>query len=247
MADTNKKPRAMINGRFPKPPFWMTSLILIGLCFSLLVFASVLRSRGAFSQKPRIHIIQDMDNQVKVKTQHASEVFADGLAIRPKVLGTVAFGQLNADDHLYRGFSSTWNAADSKFTAKFFEGMPSEVKLTPGLLHLGQTKFNTYCMPCHGYDGLGNGPVSARATELQQNGVAGMTWVTPTNLTDPTIMARPDGHIFNTITIGIRNMPGYGSQIQNVHDRWAIVAYVRALQLSHTGAKPKPGTTASAQ
>jgi mono/diheme cytochrome c family protein len=246
MAETNKKPRAMINGRFPKPPFWMTSLILIGLCFSLLIFMSILRSRGAFSHQPRIHIIQDMDNQVKVKTQHASEVFADGLTIRPKVLGTVAFGRLNADDHLYRGFSSTWNAADNKFDAKFFSGMPADVKLSPALLNRGQIKFNTYCMPCHGYDGLGNGPVSSRATELQQNGVAGMGWVAPTNLTDGTVVGRPDGHIYNTIVNGIRNMPGYGSQILDVNDRWAIVAYVRALQLSHTGAKPKAEKTASA-
>ncbi|GIW77263.1 MAG: quinol:cytochrome C oxidoreductase [Phycisphaerae bacterium] len=241
MAENNKKPRAMINGRFPKPPFWLTSVILIGLCLSLLVFMSILRSRGAFSHLPRVHLIQDMDNQVKVKTQHASEVFADGLSIRPKIPGTVAWGQLKTDDHLYRGYSSTWNNSENKFQVRFLNGIP--VEITPNLLARGQTKFNTYCMPCHGYDGLGNGPVSVRATQLQQNGVAGMSWVAPSNLTDATIMARPDGHIYNTIVNGIRNMPGYGTQVTDVNDRWAIVAYVRALQLSHTGSKPKAEKT----
>ncbi len=235
MADKKKHVR-QINGRFPKPPFWMTSLFLIFLCLSTLVFAAVLRSRTAFSKEPRIHLIQDMDNQIKSKTQHTSEVFADGRASRPKVLGTVARGRLEADDHLYRGFSSSFNTTSGKFEATFIDGIP--VKLDEALLKRGQAKFNTNCMPCHGYDGHGNGPVAGRASELQNNGVAGMSWVPPTNLVDPTIVARPDGHIYNTIVNGIRNMGAYGSSIQDPTDRWAIVAYVRALQTSATGTKP---------
>jgi mono/diheme cytochrome c family protein len=245
MADTKKHVR-LINGRFPKPPFWMTSLALIGFCLSLLLFAAVLRSRGAYSHEPRVHLVQDMDNQVKFKTQHTSDVFADGRASRPKVLGTVAFGHLDADDHLYRGFSASWNAGAGKWDSKFFDGIP--VKVDEALLQRGQIKFNTYCMPCHGYDGRGNGPVAFRSNELQQNGVAGMSWVTPSNLTDATIVARQDGHIFNTLTNGIRNMAGYGSAIPDPTDRWAIVSYVRALQLSATGVKaPATGPQASAK
>ncbi len=239
-----KKPVPMINGRFPKPPFWMTSLALIAVSLSLLVFLSILRSRGAMSHVPRIHLIQDMDNQVKSKTQHTSEVFADGRASRPKVLGTVAHGQLQADDHLYRGFSSTWNASTGKFETKFIDGIPVEVN--PALLHRGQAKFNTYCMPCHGYDGHGNGPAAFRANELQQNNVPGMSWVAPSNLTDASVVARPDGHIYNTLVNGIRNMGGYGAHVQDPTDRWAIVAYVRSLQLSATGAKPVAAKTAAA-
>ncbi len=243
MDDKKSKPVPMINGCFPKPPFWMTSLLLIGGCLALLVFASILRSRGAMSAEPRIHIIQDMDNQIKYKTQHASPIFADGNSSRPKVLGTVRFGRLDADDHLYRGYSSTWNEQTNAFETKYLDGIP--VKVTPELMKLGQSQFNTYCMPCHGYDGMGNGPVAFRATQLQQNNVSGMTWVAPSNLTDATIIARPDGHIYNTIVNGIRNMGGYGSHVQNPTDRWAIVAYVRALQLSKSGAKPQEKTAAA--
>ncbi len=242
MADKKKHVR-QINGRFPKPPFWMTALGLIFLCLTLLVFAAVVRSRTSFSKEPRVHFVQDMDNQIKSKTQHASEVFADGRASRPKVLGTVARGHLDADDHLYRGFSASFNPTTGKFDAKFIDGIP--VKVDVALLKRGQAKFNNYCMPCHGLDGRGVGPVSMRASELQSNGVAGMSWTLPTNLTDTPVIAREDGHIYNTIVNGIRNMGPYGSHIQDPADRWAIVAYVRALQTSATGAKPA-GTQAAA-
>jgi hypothetical protein len=66
---------------------------------------------------------------------------------------------------------------------------------------------------------------------LANNGVQGMSWVQPKSLHDDDVVARPNGHIFNTITNGIRNMGGYGAQI-STEDRWAIVAYVRTLQFS---------------
>lgn len=230
MAD--KKPVRLINGKFPTPPFWMRALALIFLSLSLLVFFAILRSRGAMSREPRVHFIQDMDNQIKLKTQHASDIFADGEASRPKVLGTVARGHLDLDDHLHRGFKLTLGA-DGQFQKEFLTGFP--VKLDDGLLSRGQAKFNTYCMPCHGHDGKGNGPVNFRADELARANTPGMAWVSPTNLTDATVVGRPDGHIFNTITNGIRNMGAYGPMIPDPQDRWAIVAYVRALQLSANG------------
>jgi mono/diheme cytochrome c family protein len=237
----------MINGRFPAMPFWLTSLILIGMSLAVLVVLGLLRSRTAKSPLPRVHLIQDMDNQVKSKTQKASEVFADGRTSRPRVLGTVQRGWLMADDHLYRGFSTTVDAQTGAFKTTFLDGFPQQVKLDDALLKRGLFKFNTYCMTCHGYDGRGVGPTHYRANELQQNGVAGMSWVAPTNLTDATIVARPDGHIFNTITNGIRNMGAYGSSIPDPTDRWAIVAYVRALQASTQGAKPQAAQAAAAQ
>lgn len=231
MAETTKHTR-LINGKFPTPPFWMRALALIFLSLSLLVFFAILRSRGATSREPRIALVQDMDNQVKLKTQHGTDVFADGEASRPKVLGTVARGHLDLDDHLNRGFTLTL-AADGTFQKQFLSGFP--VKVDDALLSRGQVKFNTYCMPCHGHDGKGNGPVNFRANELAQSGLKDISWVSPSNLTDASVVARPDGHIFNTITTGIRNMGGYGPMIPDVHDRWAIVAYVRALQVSATG------------
>lgn len=83
-----------------------------------------------------------------------------------------------------------------------------------------------FCAPCHGLSGYGNGPVAIRAEELEQG-----TWTPPASFHTELVRERPAGHIFNTISNGIRNMPAYGPQIP-VEDRWAIVAYVRALQRS---------------
>ena len=240
----NHSTRAMINGGLPKPPFWLTSVILCGLVASLLLVATLLRSRFSHSPEPRVHFIQDMDNQVKVKTQHASEVFDDGRAIRPKIAGTVSRQNFWNDAHLTAGYTQTWNADKKAWDVKFDDTFPQSIQVDDKLLMHGQKKFNTYCMPCHGYDGMGNGPVNFRAAEIQANGATGMSWVQPSNLTDAARVARADGHIYNTITNGIRNMAGYGAAIPDPHDRWAIVAYVRALQVSGAGhtASANPAT-----
>lgn len=95
-------------------------------------------------------------------------------------------------------------------------------------LLLGQKQFNIYCAVCHGQDGAGNGLVNLRAQRILAT-----SWVPPSSMHQTTLYqdVYPDGKLFNTITNGIRKMPGYAGQI-NAHDRWAIVAYVRALQLS---------------
>lgn len=233
----NPNARPMINGGFPKPPFWVTSAIVIGLCLTLLLMATLLRSRFSTSREPRVHFIQDMDNQVKVKTQHASQVFDDGRASRPKIAGTVARQTYITDEHLANGYTQQWDVAKKQWNVTWDTAFPESVKIDANLLKQGQKKFNTYCMPCHGYDGLGNGPTHVRSQELQSNGIPGMSWVQPSNLNDAERMARQDGHLFNTITNGIRNMGGYGWAIPDPRERWAIVAYVRALQTSATGQK----------
>jgi mono/diheme cytochrome c family protein len=95
-----------------------------------------------------------------------------------------------------------------------------------GVLQRGRERYDIYCAPCHGLAGYGDGSVAKRAEALQEG-----TWTPPTSFHTELIRQRPDGHIFNTISNGIRNMPAYGPQIP-VADRWAIVAYVRALQRS---------------
>jgi mono/diheme cytochrome c family protein len=85
---------------------------------------------------------------------------------------------------------------------------------------------------CHGLDGQGNGPVNARALELQNDDPRNARWTQVANLTSDLVRSRPDGHIYNTINVGIRNMPPYGPQVPTA-DRWAIVAYVRAIQLTY--------------
>ena len=102
------------------------------------------------------------------------------------------------------------------------------IEINRETLALGQQKFNIYCAVCHGQDGAGNGLVNVRAQKILAT-----SWVPPSSMHQTTLYkdVYPDGKLFNTITNGIRKMPGYAGQI-DAHDRWAIVAYVRALQLS---------------
>lgn len=119
------------------------------------------------------------------------------------------------------------NAPDQKF---YVTTVP--VPVTRDFIRRGQERFNIYCTPCHGYSGYGDGMVAQRAAEFQAAGSeAATTWVPPTNYHTLDMRKRPDGSLFNTITNGARTMPRYDKQI-SVLDRWAIVAYVRALQVS---------------
>lgn len=159
-------------------------------------------------------IIPDMDRQEKFRPQSVNPMFADSRADRRPVPGTVAQGQLEEDSHLNRGLvNGAW--------AVEFPG-----PVTESTMRRGQQRYEIFCAPCHGLAGMGDGIVAARAERLQEG-----TWTPPTNLHDVAVRERPVGHLYNTIANGIRNMPAYGAQIP-VADRWAIVAYVRALQKS---------------
>lgn len=195
-------------------PRWIKSILAVLAVLSLLPFACIWKARNTLSPEPRIHIIQDMDNQAKYKPQRVNPLFADGRADRQPVPGTVARGQLRDDEALNRGI------VDGQWTATV------PIPLTETFLKRGQQRFEIYCSPCHGLSGYGDGPVAKRADRLQEG-----TWVPPLSFHSDQVRARPDGHVFNTITSGIRTMPAYGSQIP-VEDRWAIVAYVRALERS---------------
>ena len=109
----------------------------------------------------------------------------------------------------------------------FATEIPPEVPLTEASMLRGQQRFNIYCSTCHGYSGHGNGMVDRHAEALQEG-----TWVTPSNLHDERVRNLAVGDLFNTVTHGVRNMPGYGHLIEPV-DRWLVVAYVKALQRSH--------------
>lgn len=193
-------------------------LTLIALAVVALVpFAFLFKARWTSTPLPRVHPIQGMDNQPKYKAQRANPVFADGRSERPPVAGTVARGQLRNDDRFYRGLEN----------GQWVASIPVEVNAA--LLHRGQERFGIYCSPCHGLSGYGDGIVGVRADRLQEG-----TWVPPANLHDDQVRQRPDGHLFNTITNGIRTMSAYGPIVPE-QDRWAIVAYVRALQRSQHG------------
>lgn len=202
----------------PKQMRW-TVILLATL--ALVPFALIARARTNPSPKPRLHVFFDMDNQPRYEAQQASPLFRDGRAARPWVEGTVARGAdgLRADDARYLGHvGGAW-----------VERFPASIDVDESLMLRGRERYDVFCAPCHGITGVGDGAVARRAEALQEG-----TWVPPLSFHDAVVRERPVGHLFNTITNGIRNMPAYGARIP-VEDRWAIVAYVRALQRSRTG------------
>lgn len=231
MSDAPKKLGSLRpTGPLPRPPFFLIAIFLVLVIASWIPLVVFARARVMRSSEPRVHIFQDMDKQPKFGPQDSTPLFADGRAMRLPIAGTVARGQLEEDDHFYRGFSTRANA-DGRAEVVFFNSLPQEIQgklmdpvTGPMLLRRGQERFNIYCATCHGLDGYGNGPINNRAVDRQES-----RWVPAANL--HTVRERPDGHLYNTITNGIRTMGGYGPQI-TPHDRWAIVAYLRALQLS---------------
>jgi len=103
------------------------------------------------------------------------------------------------------------------------------------LLQRGRERYTIYCAVCHGQGGYGDGPVALRAAEIQSASGDAAGWVAPKNYHTDDMRQQPAGKIYNTITNGVRTMPAYAKQI-SVLDRWAIVAYVKALQRSQYAA-----------
>jgi mono/diheme cytochrome c family protein len=196
----------------PRPILYVL-LVLVAL--SLIPVGLMYKSRHSGKAGTRVQVVYDMDSQAYAKAQTTSEFFADGMSMRKHPEGTVARGLLHEDKTFFRGISR-----DTFFTDAF------PLPVTVPLLDRGQERFNIYCAPCHGQSGNGQGMVHKRAISLAEG-----TWTPPTDLTSQAVIDRPVGHIYNTIANGIRTMPAYGPQI-DPEDRWAITAYVRALQLS---------------
>ena len=162
--------------------------------------------RGRPKEKPPIHIIPDMDNQPKYKAQAVSNFFTDGATMRHPVAGTVARGQLRDDPVYFAGKSKD---------GKFIEKLPVDVTIP--LLTRGRERFNIYCAPCHDVTGSGMGPIIKKG------------FMPPPTFHSDRLRTVGDGYIYDVLSNGFRNMPAYKTQIP-VPDRWAIVAYVRALQ-----------------
>ncbi len=179
------------------------------LLFSLLAGVAFM---GCFRGKPfedtPIYIPHGMENQPKYLPQGPSEFFVDGAAMRMPVPGTVARGELYEDTAFYFGVDANGDT---------LREMP--VPITMDLLKRGRERYDIFCAPCHSRVGDGKGIV------VQYN------FLPPPTFHDDRLRNVKDGHLFNVISNGIRNMPGYRHQI-NVKDRWAIVAYIRALQRS---------------
>jgi hypothetical protein len=155
---------------------------------------------------------QDMQDQPKIRSQRGSEVFADHRGARPQVANTVARGQLHDDRYFYTGVVQ---AADGYREEK--NEMPFPVTLD--VLKRGQERFNIYCSPCHSRVGNGLG-------EIVQRG-----YKPAANYHDQVRLSQPISHYFYVMTHGYGAMPDYSAQLTPV-DRWAVAAYIRALQLS---------------
>jgi mono/diheme cytochrome c family protein len=199
----------------PRP---VMGFIIVSSVAALVPFAMIAKARATHDDEPRVHLLSDMDFQPRASAQNASAIFADGRASRTPPGGTVARGDLELDDHYFRGLQ------DGEWARAF----PPDFDVSTRTMERGRQRFGIYCQPCHGAAGDGNGMVHRRTLSLGRN-VRG--WVQPSNLHQETIVRQPHGQLFNTITHGIRTMPAYASQI-SVEDRWAIVLYLRALQRS---------------
>lgn len=152
----------------------------------------------------------------------------------------VAFDSPAAYDRVVHGVE-----AKSDGKSGFVTEMP--VPVTMDLLRRGQDRYRVYCSSCHGLDGSGEGMVSRRAAEMQAAGSdSAAGWVTPANYHTDELRGRNVGQLYSAVTQGVRTMPPHGRQIP-VADRWAIVAYVKALQRSqHAKAEDVPASEAGA-
>lgn len=219
----------------PRPLIFITLIIIaVGLLPPAIVFTMWTSKKS----KPRIHLVQDMDNQGKFRAQQENPRFEDDRAMRMPVEGTVARGGLGEDDHYYTG----------RVDGQWAEEFPLQVVVDEELLSRGRERFEIYCLPCHGMSGHGDGVVDRRARDLLVNSRLGKgtVWTRPRNLHEDTARVLTVGEIFDTITNGKNNMAAYGPQIP-VKDRWAIVAWVRTLQRSQNASVEDLGYTPASE
>jgi len=150
---------------------------------------------------------QDMHDGPRYNPLQQSDFYQDKRASRPLVEGTVPRGFLRDNDALQTGIVG---------------GLPVDripVPVTRVVIERGRDRFNIYCAPCHGQTGEGNGMIVQRGYKK------------PTSLHDPRLRGVQAGYFFDVMSRGFGQMPDYAAQV-DVHDRWAVVAYIRALQLS---------------
>lgn len=198
----------------PALPGWMLWAGLIGVLGALLPPLWIARARAVRSDRPRIHLVQDMDFQPRYVAQGPGPRFSDGRAMRPPVPGTIPWSQPPVDALVETGLQ------DGKPLDRF------PLPVTRYLMERGRERYNIYCAVCHGISGDGRGPVAIRALERAEPG-----WVVPRSLHVEAVRQQPVGQLFQTITRGLNTMPAYATQLAP-EDRWAVVLYILALQRS---------------
>jgi cytochrome c553 len=186
----------------------------IPITLSLALLVALAGCRGEASPLAPVGGIRNMWNQPRYANQGRSAFFTDGRMLRPQPLGTVA-REMETDARLETGREED----GTTYVLMIPEEIGGRFGGQEPMLRRGEERFNIYCAPCHGRTGDGKGIMVARGL------------LAPPSYHQDRLRHIPDGQLFTTITNGIRNMPGYYAQIPT-DDRWAIVAYVRALQLS---------------
>ena len=190
----------------------------------------------------------DMQDQPKMKPYRSSPFFSDGLSSRPRVEGTIPRGFLMTDTEYFtgkksgRGTSSltspgTPATPTNNATLTGAAAYPDDVEVFPipvtkELVHRGKERYEIFCSACHGYTGNGDGMIVRRGFRR----AAGFN--------DDRLRQAPVGHFFDAISNGWGAMPSYAAQVP-VEDRWAIIAYIRALQLKHEIQQPTATPSAS--
>ena len=206
---------------------YLLYLILVFLAGSAATFA-IIGLPGHLSRRPPLEVFPDMNRQLKLRPERPFDFLPNGVSSQLPPAGTVARGYVpegapvqTLDGPVYGFEDSPVNTGCTTGTTNFVATNPLPVNAA--LLARGQEQFNIYCTPCHG--GLGDG-----------NGITKKIGVMPAvaNLHDQRIVDMTDGEIFHTITHGKGLMGAYGPLIV-APDRWAVIAYLRALQLSQLG------------
>lgn len=202
--------------------------VLTTLAFVTLVTGCI----GGESGEPPVVGIRNMYNQPRYDTQERQPFFADQRSMRPQVEGTVS-------REMERSLTlATGRAADEGYLLEVPAAIIARRGGPAAFLKRGQERYDIYCAACHSVSGDGKGMVSRRAGALGASGL-----VAP-SFHDDRLRHIPDGQLYATITNGVRNMPAYAHNIP-VDDRWAIVHYVRALQLSQAPAAAPKNTEQS--
>ena len=176
--------------------------------------------RGMHSEDSPIHINPNMDRQEKFIGQQKNPLFENAMSMRPPVPGTVARGFLREDDAFYRGRDENGD---------YITALP--IALTREVLVRGQERYDIFCAVCHGESGDGKGII------MVGNGGQGYGYIPAPDYHTDRFREMTDGYFYEIIANGTPagTMPGYAQQIP-VADRWAIVAYIRALQRSQNAA-----------
>ncbi|MDA7915823.1 cytochrome c [Verrucomicrobia bacterium] len=182
---------------------------VLGFFLLCILVVSIAGFRGDTMRHTPIEVFPDMDRQPKLRPQTDNSFFGSGLSSQVHVEGTVARGSAFENNAL--------NTGKIAGTTNWVEVSP--IAITEGQMQKGSHNYRIYCAVCHGAGGDGKGVT-------MKYGMVGMA-----NFHDPRLVEMTDGEIYNTITHGKNLMGGYGSSI-DIKDRWAVVAYVRALQRS---------------